>query len=49
MTIFEASFVSIRFSIIRLLISIPLVILSSIWLGDYLEKKNFEISIKHDL
>lgn len=43
MTIFEASFMGIKFTLIRLLISIPLVILSSIWLGNYLEKKNYRI------
>ncbi|GAB6888792.1 hypothetical protein JCM13304A_22910 [Desulfothermus okinawensis JCM 13304] len=49
MTIFEASFMGIKFSIIRLVVSIPLVILSSIWLGNYLENKNYKISIKQDL
>lgn len=39
MTIFEASFLGIKFSIIRLLISIPLVIISSILIGSYFEKK----------
>ena len=43
MTIFEASFMGIKFSLIRLVVSIPLVILSSIWLGKYLEKKNYRI------
>ncbi|NIA19021.1 MAG: hypothetical protein GWP07_01085 [Xanthomonadaceae bacterium] len=43
MTIFEASFMGIRFSLIRLTISIPLVVLSSIWLGNYLEKRNYKI------
>ena len=43
MTIFEASFMGIKFTLIRLLVSIPLVILSSIWLGNYLEKKNYRI------
>ena len=43
MTIFEASFMGIKFSLIRLIVSIPLVILSSIWLGNYLEKKNYRI------
>ena len=36
MTIFEASFLGIRFSIIRLLVSIPLVIISSILIGNSL-------------
>ncbi len=43
MTIFEASFMGIKFSLIRLIVSIPLVILSSIWLGNYLEKRNYKI------
>ena len=43
MTIFEASFMGIKFSAIRLLVSLPLVIISSILLGDYLEKRNYEI------
>ncbi len=40
MTLFEASFLGIKFSLIRLLVSLPLVILSSIWLGEYIERKN---------
>ena len=43
MTIFEASFMGIKFSAIRLLVSLPLVIISSILLGDYLEKRNYKI------
>ena len=43
MTIFESSFMGIKFSLIRLIVSIPLVILSSVWLGNYLEKKNYSI------
>jgi uncharacterized membrane protein YraQ (UPF0718 family) len=43
MTIFEASFMGLRFSLIRLLVSIPLVLVSSIWLGNYLEKRNYKI------
>ncbi len=43
MTIFESSFMGIKFSLIRLAVSIPLVILSSIWLGNYLEKKDYKI------
>ena len=43
MTIFESSFMGIKFSLIRLLVSIPLVILSSVWLGNYLETKNYKI------
>ncbi|WP_042684127.1 permease [Methermicoccus shengliensis] len=43
MTIFEASFMGIKFSAIRLLVSLPLVIISSILLGDYLAKRNYKI------
>lgn len=43
MTIFEASFMGIRFSLIRLFVSIPLVILSSMWLENYLEKRDYGI------
>jgi len=43
MTIFEASFMGIKFTAIRILISFPLVLLSSIWLGNYLESKNYQI------
>lgn len=43
MTIFESSFMGIKFSLIRLLVSIPLVILSSVWLGNYLEANNYRI------
>ncbi|MDD3088072.1 MAG: permease [Candidatus Omnitrophica bacterium] len=43
MTVFEASFLGIRFTLVRLIISIPLVILTSVWLGNYLEKHNYQI------
>jgi hypothetical protein len=43
MAIFEASFLGIKFTIIRLMVSIPLVILTSIALGDYLTKRNYKI------
>jgi len=43
MTIFEASFLGIKFSTIRLFVSLPLVILTSILLGDYLTKRNYKI------
>lgn len=44
MTIFEASFIGIKFTIIRFLVSLPLVIISSILLGKYLTKRNYEIA-----
>jgi uncharacterized membrane protein YraQ (UPF0718 family) len=43
MTIFEASFMGIKFAMIRLMVSLPLVILTSIALGDYLVKRNYKI------
>jgi uncharacterized membrane protein YraQ (UPF0718 family) len=43
MAIFEASFMGIKFTIIRLMVSIPLVILSSIALDDYLTKRKYRI------
>jgi len=43
MTIFEASFLGIKFTAIRLLVSIPLVIVTSILLGNYLTKRNYKI------
>ncbi|WP_408956152.1 permease [Natroniella sp. ANB-PHB2] len=44
MTLFEASFLGAKFSLIRILVSMPLVILSSIALERYLQKENYEIS-----
>jgi uncharacterized membrane protein YraQ (UPF0718 family) len=43
MTIFEASFMGIKFSIIRLLVSLPLVVVASIFLGNYLTKEHYRI------
>ena len=43
MTIFEASYLGIKFTVIRYVVSIPLIILTSSILGRYLEKKNFQI------
>lgn len=43
MTIFEASFLGLKFSIIRFLVSLPLVIITSMALGSYLEKTNYKI------
>ncbi len=44
MTIFEASFLGLRFTLIRFLTTLPLIIFSSILLGNYLEKKNYRLS-----
>jgi uncharacterized membrane protein YraQ (UPF0718 family) len=43
MTIFEASYLGVKFTIIRYSVSIPLIILSSIILGKFLQRKNFQI------
>lgn len=43
MTLFEASFLGIKFTLIRLLVSIPLVVITSIALGTFLEKKDYKI------
>lgn len=43
MAIFEASFVGLKFTAIRLLVSLPLVIVTSILLGDYLKKRSYKI------
>jgi uncharacterized membrane protein YraQ (UPF0718 family) len=44
MTIFEASFLGVKFTAIRLLVAIPLVIITSMLLGNYLRKKKYRIS-----
>jgi hypothetical protein len=44
MTIFEASFLGLKFTIIRYLVALPLVIISSIFLGNFLEKHNYQMS-----
>ena len=43
MTLFEASFLGIKFTLVRLLISVPLVIFTSIIVGNFLEKKDYKI------
>jgi uncharacterized membrane protein YraQ (UPF0718 family) len=43
MSLFEASFLGLKFTVIRLLVSIPLVIIASDLLGRYLEKGNYKI------
>ena len=47
MIIFEASFLGVQFSLIRLFVSLPLVIVSSIYLGNYFEKNNCTITGAH--
>jgi len=43
MTIFEASFLGLKFTLIRFLISIPLVIVSAEILGKYLEARSYKM------
>ena len=43
MGVFEASFLGIKFSAIRLLVAIPLVVVTSILPGGYLRKRNYRI------
>ena len=43
MTILEASFVGIGFSLVRWMVSLPLIVISSIIMGNYLSKHNYEI------
>ncbi len=43
MTLFEASFLGVKFSLVRLGVSVPLVIFSSILLGRYLERKGYKV------
>ena len=44
MAIFEASFLGIKFTVIRLLVSLPLVIIATMLLGNYLGKRNYKMS-----
>jgi len=44
MTIFEASFLGIKFTVIRLLVAIPLVIITSMLLERYLENINYKFA-----
>jgi uncharacterized membrane protein YraQ (UPF0718 family) len=43
MTLFEASFLGIKFTIIRLAVIIPLMLISGILIGQYLDKRNYRI------
>jgi uncharacterized membrane protein YraQ (UPF0718 family) len=42
MILFESTFIGWKFSVIRLLVSIPLVIVTSILLGKYLQNQKYE-------
>ncbi len=43
MTVFEASFMGIKFTAVRLAVSVPLIIISSLFMEKILKKKNYEI------
>ncbi len=43
MAMFEASFMGVKFTAIRLLVSLPLIIVTSIFLGNYLSKRNYKM------
>jgi len=43
MTMFEASFMGVKFTAIRLLVSLTLVIITSVLVGKYLSKRNYKI------
>lgn len=43
MTMFEASFLGLKFTAVRILVSLPLILISSIIFEKYLARKNFEI------
>ena len=43
MAIFEASFLGIKFTLIRWLVSLPLVIITSILLGNYLTRRGYKV------
>jgi len=44
MSIFEASFLGIKFTATRMLVSLPLVVLSPMLLGNYLTKRGYQIA-----
>jgi uncharacterized membrane protein YraQ (UPF0718 family) len=43
MTVFEASFLGIKFTLVRMLVSLPLVVISSLLLAKYLSKRDYRI------
>jgi uncharacterized membrane protein YraQ (UPF0718 family) len=44
MAVFEASFLGVKFTAVRLLISLPLVIITSKILGDYLTRRKYKLT-----
>lgn len=47
MTLIEASFLGIKFTFLRLAFALPLVLISSMLLGSYLQKQKYKITIKN--
>ena len=45
MTLFEASFLGIEFTLIRYLVAVPLIVLSSELLGSYLQRRAYQINM----
>ncbi len=43
MTVFEASFLGLKFTVIRFMVSLPLVVLSSWLMGEFLQKRNYAL------
>ncbi|MDZ7792753.1 MAG: permease [Spirochaetia bacterium] len=46
MTLFEASFLGIEFTLIRYAIAVPLIVLSSELMGEYLQRREYEINLQ---
>lgn len=44
MTVFEASFLGLKFTLVRFLVSVPLVILTSVALGSFLSKRDYKMA-----
>ena len=44
MTFFEASFLGVKFTFVRYMVALPLVILTSVLLANYLQRKNYKIT-----
>src|SRR6056297_3078586 len=45
MTLFEASFLGIEFTLIRYLVAVPLIVLSSELLGSYMQRRAYQINM----
>ncbi len=43
MSLFEVSYLGGTFTLVRFVVSLPLLILSSMWLGHWLTKKNYQV------